>query len=66
MKQTFLLRLFAIALFSLATQVIKSETSSCKVMCVYKIQKKDTPSASAATTTPGTPIHQDDGFFIKI
>jgi len=66
MKKAFFFRLFAIAFFCLASSVIKSETSSCKLRCRYAAQKAAVMRSLIINDVHESPITQDDGFFIKI
>jgi hypothetical protein len=66
MKKAFFFRLFAIAFFCLASLVIKSETSSCKLQCRYAAQKAAVMQSLIISDLHESPLPHDDGFFIRI
>ncbi|MEP6927040.1 MAG: hypothetical protein ABI834_05355 [Ginsengibacter sp.] len=66
MKKTFLSRLFAITFFCLASLVIKSETSFCKLQCSDAAKKEAVMHSLILNSVYESPLYHDDGFFIKI
>ena len=66
MKKTFLYRLVALTFFCLASMAIKSETSSCRLKCSYAAQKACVMKLLISNDVDESPLHHDDGFFIKI
>jgi len=66
MKKTFLFRLFALAIFCLATLAIKSETSSCELKCRHEASKATVMQSLILNDVHESPLYHDDGFFIRI
>ena len=65
MKKAFLFRLLALTFFCMASLVIKSETSSCKLQCTYAAQKAPVMQ-SLLNDRHDSLLYHDDGFFIRI
>ncbi|MEP6949239.1 MAG: hypothetical protein ABI863_08200 [Ginsengibacter sp.] len=66
MKKTFLFRLVVITFFCFASLVIKSETKLCNLRCSQSAQKAAVMQSLILNDAHESPLHHDEGFFIKI